>query len=128
MNDYAPRNRGSVETRLAVAEEQIRAFNLRLTSVSDRAYALTSSVESVHVVLKEAREQRSDLIDKVDDVQETIRALKDDSIRVGTEMAHHVRVCEARSSRLEKLAWTAISVMLTVMGFLATAYFTRIPH
>lgn len=125
MNDsYQTSN--SVDARIAVMEAQIQAFNTRLNVVSDRAYGLTGSMEGVLSVLREAREQRTDLLNRVANVQETLADIDNANGRLSVEVATHVRLCEIRSSRIEKLAWIGFSSILTVLGFLATAYFAKL--
>ena len=125
MNDVHPRPT-AIETRVAVLEEQVRAFNLRLTAVSDRAYGLNGSMEAVLTGQRDATAQRNELTDKLDEVQATIHALREASVKATTELAFHSQRCEQRSARLERLAWFALSILLTVFGFLAVSYFTRL--
>lgn len=125
MNDgYEHPN--SVDARLAVLEEQVRAFNTRLNVVSDRAYELTGSMRSVLTGQEEAHEQRTDLVAKVGRVETTLNALVTTTAVAARSLSEHERVCDRRSARIEKLGWTMLSAILGICGFLAAQFFARV--
>lgn len=117
----------SIDARLAVLEATVRALSGRLDTVSGRTHTLISEVQVLTLAAEEARDQRGSLIDKLNDVQTTINSLNTASVKSVIEMTHHVRLCELRSARLERLAWAVVSVLVAVLGFLVAPYFVR-PH
>jgi uncharacterized protein YoxC len=127
MND-THEHPNSVDARLAVLESQVRALTNRVGEVSNRTHQLATTMQGVVTNTEEARDQRLDLIEKVKDIQGTINSLSTASATTGVEMKHHVRLCELRSARLEKLAWAAISALIAVLGFLGTPYLAHLPR
>jgi uncharacterized protein YoxC len=121
MNDGVARAT-PIEVRLAVLEENVRRIDSRLNTVSDRTHTLISEVQAVTLGIEEARDQRSNLIDKVDDIQTSVNSLSHANVKSVVEMSEHVKLCERRSARLEKLAWAAISALVAVLGALALPY------
>src|SRR5678816_4236666 len=117
----------SVDVRLAILEGNVARLENRITEVSNRTHTLMNEVSGVSVTLKEASERREDMIEKIDAVQDTVNAMSVASARSVTEMAQHVRMCDRRSARLEKLAWGAISALVAALSFLAAPYF-NLPH
>lgn len=117
---------GTTDARLAVLEDNVRKLDTRVNEISSRTHTLVSAGQATTAVLEEARKQRADMIEKLDVVQNTINSLNTASISSVLEMTHHVKMCDQRSARLEKLAWIALGIIITIFGFLAAPYFNQL--
>lgn len=56
-------------------------------------------------------------------LERRLRALEDGYLVMGHDLKGHLRSCEKRGARLERLAWAIGAVVLSVLGLLLKAYF-----
>lgn len=123
MSDHNFRH--SPDARLAVLEDIVRRLDVRLEQVSARTHTLTNTVQQVSLLSEEAREQRGELIEKVDNINQDIISLGKASMKTNLEMNFHVAQCDKRGARLEKIGLAVLAALLTLIGGLALWYITH---
>lgn len=115
----------SVEARIAVLEDVVRRLDSRLEQVSTRTHTLTSAVQEVSLLSEEAREQRAEIINKVNSTNNSVSDLTRAMLTVTMDVGYHVKQCDKRGGRLEKIGLSVLAAVLALGGGLALWYVTR---
>lgn len=112
----------STDARLAVLESQMRAISARLEAVSARTHEQGNSLGVVLVNTEEAREQRNEMMEKIDDVAQRVGNLTTSAAVAASDIAHHVRICEQRGARIQALCIALLAALFPLIGFLVYSY------
>lgn len=115
---YGDNSRRTMDARVAVLEESFKRVERRLDIVGERTHTLVNSVNASTLLQEEAQEQRSTMLKSLDNVEKTVATLSADTLRTVLELSHHVKMCDKRSGRLEKIGLALIGSVLSVLGLL----------
>lgn len=115
---YGDNSRRTMDARVAVLEESFKRVERRLDIVGERTHTLVNSVNASTLLQEEAQEQRSTMLKSLDNVEKTVATLSADTLRNILELSHHVKMCDKRSGRLEKIGLALIGSVLSVLGLL----------
>lgn len=118
-DEYRP---NSIEARIAVLESQFRAATSRLGEVSARTHALSQSMQVVVLNTDEARDQRAEMLEKINIVADKVNDLSIKAATAAIEVGYHVRLCDKRSARVEKIGLALLAALLPLIGFLVYHY------
>lgn len=118
-------NSRGVETRVAILEDAVNRMEKRLETVSERTHTLVNAVNTSTILQEEAQEQRAHISTTLDTVKDNLHTMKNENMKTIIELTHHVRSCETRSGRLEKIGMAMLASLLTLIIMLIVNHLTK---
>lgn len=115
-------NSRGVETRVAILEDAVNRMEKRLETVSERTHTLVNAVNTSTILQEEAQEQRTHISSTLDTVKDNLHTMKNENLKTIIELTHHVRTCETRSGRLEKIGLAMLASLLTLIVMVIANY------
>lgn len=116
------------ERRLTKIETLLEVTRSEMAIVRERTHTFASTLTETALMAEEAYKQRVELLSRQSSIEDKVHAVGVNLQNALGSFNSHVRTCNARSSRLERLAWATGFGVLSILAYLIKYIFEHPFH